>query len=118
MICYIIFIRLKSRRPIDQVVFSAQVRFHKVWRRFFQKAAVFSNPRGMRGRQRGRGLSGRGAGADLDGVGGTALRRDGLFVAETSQGKIAARNVIAATGPFQKVVSELVPEEISSGSSD
>jgi hypothetical protein len=45
------------------------------------------------------------------------LRRDGLFVAETSQGKIAARNVIATDRPFEKVVSELVPEEISPGSS-
>lgn len=46
------------------------------------------------------------------GVEVTALRRDGgLFVAETSQGMIEARNVIAATGPFQKpVIPDIVPE--------
>jgi putative flavoprotein involved in K+ transport len=47
------------------------------------------------------------------GVEVTALRRPGdLFVVETSQGTIEARNVIAATGPFQKpVIPAVVPAE-------
>ena len=46
------------------------------------------------------------------GVEVTALRKEGdVFVAETSQGTIEARNVIAATGPFQKpVIPDVVKE--------
>jgi putative flavoprotein involved in K+ transport len=47
------------------------------------------------------------------GVEVTALRREAnLFLAETPQGTLAARNVIAATGPFQKpVIPALVPPQ-------
>jgi len=46
------------------------------------------------------------------GVEVTALRREGgMFIAETPQGSIEARHVIAATGPFQKpVIPALVTE--------
>lgn len=48
------------------------------------------------------------------GVEVTALRHDGVFTAETTQGVIEARNVIAATGPFQKpVIPPLVSAEIT-----
>lgn len=34
------------------------------------------------------------------------------FIAETSQGRVAARNVVAATGPFQRpVIPAVIPEE-------
>jgi putative flavoprotein involved in K+ transport len=48
------------------------------------------------------------------GVEVTALRKEhDVFVAETSQGVIEARNVIVATGPFQKpVVPDVVPKEL------
>jgi putative flavoprotein involved in K+ transport len=47
------------------------------------------------------------------GVEVTALRQGGPgFLAETSQGIIAARHVVAATGPFQRpVIPTVVPEE-------
>jgi putative flavoprotein involved in K+ transport len=47
------------------------------------------------------------------GVEVTALRREGPgFRAETAEGVIAARNVVAATGPFQRpLVPAAVPEE-------
>jgi putative flavoprotein involved in K+ transport len=47
------------------------------------------------------------------GVEVTALHQEGSgFLAETSQGAIAARNVVAATGPFQRpLVPAAVPEE-------
>jgi putative flavoprotein involved in K+ transport len=47
------------------------------------------------------------------GVEVTALHQEGSgFLAETSQGVIAARNVVAATGPFQRpLVPAAVPEE-------
>lgn len=47
------------------------------------------------------------------GVEVTALRREGSgFLAETPGGTIAARNVVAATGPFQRpLVPAAVPEE-------
>jgi putative flavoprotein involved in K+ transport len=43
----------------------------------------------------------------------TALRREGgVFIADTPQGAIEARHVIAATGPFQKpVIPAVVPEQ-------
>lgn len=47
------------------------------------------------------------------GVGVTALHRnsDGTFRAETEQGVIEAKNVVAATGPFQKpIIPTMVPE--------
>jgi len=47
------------------------------------------------------------------GVEVTALRKEGpLFIAETPQGTIEARRVIAATGPFQKpVIPAMVPQQ-------
>ena len=51
------------------------------------------------------------------GVTVTALHRaaDGAFHAETSAGSVTARNVIAATGPFQRgIVPPLVPQDAGS----
>ncbi len=47
------------------------------------------------------------------GVTVTSLKQDGAgFLAETSQGRIAARNVVVATGPFQKpLIPASVPAE-------
>jgi putative flavoprotein involved in K+ transport len=47
------------------------------------------------------------------GVDVTALRKQGdIFIAETTQGTIEARSVIAATGPFQKpVIPPVVPPQ-------
>jgi putative flavoprotein involved in K+ transport len=47
------------------------------------------------------------------GVEVTALRKQGdIFIAETTQGSVEARKIIAATGPFQKpIIPPLVPQQ-------
>jgi putative flavoprotein involved in K+ transport len=49
------------------------------------------------------------------GVDVTSLRRDGTgFVAETSTGAIAARNVVVATGPYQRAIAPPLARNVDS----